>query len=53
MSNDRLHISFIGSNNLLGNVVVVSRGIRFGGILNLWVNNQFLLQQIEAPTQLN
>ena len=40
---DGLHIYFVGSNNLLGNVVVISRGIRFGGILNLWVNNQFLL----------
>ena len=40
---DGLHIYFVGSNSLLGNVVVVSCGIRFGGILSLWVNNQLLL----------
>ena len=43
MFDDRLLVDFIGNDILLGGLVVVSRGIRFGGILNLWVNNQFLL----------
>jgi len=52
MFDDRLLVDFIGSDILLGGLVVVSRGIRFGGILSLWVNTNSSCQQIEAPTQL-
>jgi hypothetical protein len=56
MFDDRLLVYFIGSDILLGHLVVVPCDIRFGGILSQMVSNQFLLQKMglpEASTQMD